>query len=725
MFPPQNAILQPRVDTLTLTKEEASMYSALIYHELRHHALSTKEVIEESLKDGQLVKDLTNGIEDARIETTKLYRVRGREQDLFQYRMKTLRELLEKNEFETLSNRWGWLIMTYVFALPGYGRLQVPLEMQKYWDLGWKILQDGRFEQSCKKSGKFAGKKGCSVSLELARDILKAWQEERSEEFEDEKKQQESGKGDGGSDGSSKNESSDREGDSGGDGNSDSDPANGDDNGSGSGSSGKGGKKGKSSKRKKGGGDSDDGSDSEKSDGDPEDDTGRNDKDPGKDDNEERGDDSGDLGSNEDGNGEDGGDDSSSEGSGDSDGEDEFPGADSTGDSDGEDKDSESEPELVNGRPKSIKDEYEGNQNDKETEIDFEELKKMVAQMGIECTEEEWKQIEASLFGKENWDDSTDPRDPMGKYHTEMRRFKGDPYIPYTAEDREIFPTERPELFDEISGTISTRVAHLQRQLTRLLMTKSMNLTERAQRNGRLDPYQFHKVIHGSRRVKKRVFPGIHIDTAVTLLLDLSGSMMGDKAELAVKIGMLFGEALKSIPQVSYEVIGYNSSPLQTACASSVSKDGYTRTEIVNHWKFKTFDENWRTVRHRLGSCAMAVNHSNPLEGGACGGCNCDHENVIWSAARLYSQPQPNKVMIVLCDGEPSGYNGTYGGKLEEGLREAVKRVRKSGIKLFCFGMMAERVREFYAPDVEILRSLEDLDEKALRKLAEFLLKGT
>lgn len=248
-------------------------------------------------------------------------------------------------------------------------------------------------------------------------------------------------------------------------------------------------------------------------------------------------------------------------------------------------------------------------------------------------------------------------------------------------------------------------------------MDKSQCTIERNLRRGTLDSQQFHKISTGSKRVKMQIDEGINLDAAVTLLIDLSGSMMGEKAKLAVKIATAFGEALKSFTNIPFEILGYNSSPLSQKGLVKAKRCGYVRKEIVNYWIFKTFKEHWRLVRDRMGAAALSIER-----GGATGGCNCDHENLLHAAARLYAQPEENKILIVLCDGAPSGYNGTYGGHLQRSLLETVYRVRRSGIKLFCFGIKTELVKKYYEPDVDIVQSLQDLDQKALKRLVSFLL---
>jgi len=216
------------------------------------------------------------------------------------------------------------------------------------------------------------------------------------------------------------------------------------------------------------------------------------------------------------------------------------------------------------------------------------------------------------------------------------------------------------------------------------------------------------------------------MNAAVSLLVDLSGSMQGKKALLATQIAILFGEALKDIPKISYEVRGYNSSPLvneRFVFKGGIIGESDVKKEMVNHWKFKGFNENWNNVKHRMGATAKTVDHKNPENNGATGGCNIDHENLILAAHHLYKRNEERKIMIVLCDGVPNGYGGSYRDLLERELKTTVKKIKNNGIKLFCFGMMTESVNKFYKPDVEVVNSLNDMDIKALKKLSEFLLE--
>jgi cobaltochelatase CobT len=207
------------------------------------------------------------------------------------------------------------------------------------------------------------------------------------------------------------------------------------------------------------------------------------------------------------------------------------------------------------------------------------------------------------------------------------------------------------------------------------------------------------------------------LECAVALLLDLSGSMWFERAHLAGQIATLFGEALCRIPQIPFAVYGYNSDNLDHNDEIRAQKDGYTRTERINHWVFKDFHENWKSVRERIG----AVDKEMYVSGGATGGCNCDHETLLFTAHKIAARKEKRKIIIVLADGIPSGVHGTYNGKLLELLHKTVKRIRDAQIDLFAFGMQCDLVERFYKPNVEIVHKLEDLDQKALRKLAHYL----
>jgi len=205
-------------------------------------------------------------------------------------------------------------------------------------------------------------------------------------------------------------------------------------------------------------------------------------------------------------------------------------------------------------------------------------------------------------------------------------------------------------------------------------------------------------------------------NTGVSLLIDLSGSMSGGKVQTAARVAMTFAEALQSVPMIKFEILGYNCQGQNIL--SNISHSDFNRTEKINHWIFKSFNEPWRLVSSRMGSVNDSLNKN-----GCVGGCNIDHENLNLAAKRLFDQNVHKRILIVICDGIPNGgHGGGYNHLLENELKAIIKKIRKHNIKLFCFGINSEKVKKFYEPEVLILQNIEDLNKVALNQLAKYML---
>lgn len=734
------SILLPRLDVTKFGEAEKTKWFALIVHEMLHHDRSELESVAKAAKDSKFVKDLHNCLEDARIEIDKMQKwiSIGALEDLYSYRMSKLHEM-ERDANKNMNNPWGWLFQVFKYYLPGYGMIPIPAEMKDYFDIGMAIVEKRqRFEKSCAM-----GRPGTKITLELAIEMAIEWQQRRDEDFED-KNEEEKGEendenditsddgnnssdrddSDGGSDDSSGQPDKESEEDDQGSGESDgseqdpntdddSDENNNDDMDSDLSS-------GSSGGDQEGEDDSDDNASGDPSGGvESDSDSGRNKKgesdEPAEGSKNNDSDASGDpdavnetpeKGDENDGNpsGKDGDEDNSDEDKG----EDQEGGGGDQGGEKGEQEDeSKSEIDGKDDRPQNIKDEY-GNDQDGDDTMDPDSLGQEVAALG-------------APEGEGSWDPNEEIK-PIDDKDRATPEWAGDPYIAFTKEDREIVPLEDAIAYGKITDEIGLKVQSLQMTLTRILRIQTQTIVDQGYRTGRLDSHLFHKLIKGNRKVKSRTTPGKNLDTAVTLLLDLSGSMSGDKAALAVKIGSLLGEAMNPIQKVEFEILGYNSSPLSIKGYNEAGECGYTRKEVINYWLFKQFNENWHMSRNRLGACMSSFNDKHPELGGATGGCNIDHENFLHAAYRLCERREKNKVMIVICDGAPSGYNGEYGGLLDDKLIESVQRAKKAGIKVFCFGIKSPLVERYYAPDFHLVNSLEDLDELALIKLGGYLL---
>lgn len=171
-------------------------------------------------------------------------------------------------------------------------------------------------------------------------------------------------------------------------------------------------------------------------------------------------------------------------------------------------------------------------------------------------------------------------------------------------------------------------------------------------------------------------------DPAFLFLLDLSGSMSGERIHHGFRGAVLVAEVLERL-QVPFAVHGF-------------------QDVLV---PFKDFDQPLdEACRRRLGGMPAEVAGNRP------GGRNRPQHNydgpaLIDAAERLLAQPAGDRLLIVASDGEPSGPEDGEGA-----LRRAVRQIVASGVKLIGVGIGpgTDHVARYY-PDYQANVPLESL----------------
>jgi len=211
--------------------------------------------------------------------------------------------------------------------------------------------------------------------------------------------------------------------------------------------------------------------------------------------------------------------------------------------------------------------------------------------------------------------------------------------------------------------------------------------------------------------------------TAVTLLLDVSGSMTSAGS------ATLFGEssnaatasiwsvwAMASILRCPFEILAYSTGDTPedvrlVAGKESVGWVPFRRTESVITHVIKTFDEKWGQ-QHKNALVALlgggGSDHSpklsvpstrNLLVGTArqIWRGNCDGDNFLVARERMMRRPEERKVIIVVSDGQPVGAC-VPDEHPKSFLRYEIDRAIKAGIKVVGIGLGREGgyVKRFY-----------------------------
>jgi len=288
------------------------------------------------------------------------------------------------------------------------------------------------------------------------------------------------------------------------------------------------------------------------------------------------------------------------------------------------------------------------------------------------------------------------------KVHT--RKDKKGKYPRYTYGQRMDEPVSYKLSVQRSAGTVSV----IRRKLERAIVAKEMRDWEYGLENGRLDSRRLVSAYSGKPNVFKARSERNELDTAVCMLIDMSGSMTcGDRIRTAMDAAIALSQALEKT-SASYEVLGFNSKSRPPSGAYGGRYDA-SRWEPLDLYVFKDFRERLFDAQAALGSI---VNHV--------GGNNVDGESVLWAYERLKKQPQRRKILLVLSDGSPSFHTSDYRWPKRH-LTSVIERLKSENVDLVGIGIGDHAVEEFYPRHV-VLHDLSDLAGECMDQLGKLLL---
>ena len=236
----------------------------------------------------------------------------------------------------------------------------------------------------------------------------------------------------------------------------------------------------------------------------------------------------------------------------------------------------------------------------------------------------------------------------------------------------------------KIDSYITSNGKPLANQLRIRLQTRSRDRYEYGVKRGTLHTGSLHKLITGSEESSKRVFRkrivSDTVDTAVTLLVDCSGSMSGNKFEMACAGAGAMAEALKPL-NISYSVYGFT---------NTRGKDD----PMI--WVFNEFGE--RVSQSELVSRFKRAS--------ACLWENTDGDAIAYATHMLNQRKEHRKVLLVLSDGSPAGRDRA--GDIQAYTLQAVSDAENSGVDVYGIGILDGNVRHFYKKH-EVVDKLERL----------------
>jgi len=307
----------------------------------------------------------------------------------------------------------------------------------------------------------------------------------------------------------------------------------------------------------------------------------------------------------------------------------------------------------------------------------------------------------------------------------------GDEYLPYSTEEdrchhrsnrRTAIGRKLSKHAKEGAGEYDRRLAAMQgdvnavrRQLERALMAKMNRDWDYGREDGRLDARRFTAAVAGRPNVFKQRMPRPEIDTAVSILVDLSGSMgcgVPTRGEVARDCAIALAEAIDRAG-VAYEVLGFaNTKFIGDADKAMRSGRGYSRIQTLDLQVFKAFDERLVQTKGVLANIHEFV-----------GGDNTDGEFLMLAAKRLMERQERRRILLTLSDGQPAAARSSRADPMvhHKHLEKVIKDLQSWDFELAGIGIETRDVERFYPRSV-VVSNLSDLASTGVGVLSDLLL---
>ena len=188
-------------------------------------------------------------------------------------------------------------------------------------------------------------------------------------------------------------------------------------------------------------------------------------------------------------------------------------------------------------------------------------------------------------------------------------------------------------------------------------------------------------------------------DTAVTLLIDNSGSMRGRPISIAAICADVLARTLERC-NVKVEILGFTTRAWKGGQSREKwLQDGRAqqpgRLNDLRHIIYKSADAPWRRVRPNLG---LMMKEGLLKE-------NIDGEALEWAHRRMVARPEQRKILMVISDGAPvddSTLSVNPANYLEKHLRDVIAMVEKrKAVELLAIGI-GHDVTRYYERAVTI-----------------------
>jgi cobalamin biosynthesis protein CobT len=213
-------------------------------------------------------------------------------------------------------------------------------------------------------------------------------------------------------------------------------------------------------------------------------------------------------------------------------------------------------------------------------------------------------------------------------------------------------------------------------QVRRLIQIRAKSQTQYGVKKGKLDQSRLSRICFKAPGFNERVFKNKIenkiLDAAISVLVDMSGSMNGDKCFYALASSLLINEVCSTL-NIPVEIVGF----------SDGHSGGSVSPSMFIYKSFSDLRVSEDSFKEYF-SCSSNFMLGNP-----------DGENILWAHDRLIKRKEKKKLLIVMSDGSPAASKGMNG--LEKFTSRVIKEIEESKkVDIYGLGLCSSSVTEFY-----------------------------
>ena len=254
----------------------------------------------------------------------------------------------------------------------------------------------------------------------------------------------------------------------------------------------------------------------------------------------------------------------------------------------------------------------------------------------------------------------------------------------------------------------------MKNKLRTALLSKQRRDWDFGREIGKLDSKRLVSAYGGKPNVFKARVDRDEENTAIQILVDLSGSMCGEKVRLAQECAVAVAECFEGT-SLAYQITGFDAGWSGGYLWGDAEKTGkpYHRVEANRMYNFKPFETSLRQARPAIGMI-QETGMSN----------NADRDAILWCLNTLKKREEKRKILLVFSDGNPANYTVNVGrDELTRHAKMAVEWGTKQGIECIGIGIMDSTVKQIY-PQAVVVQNINDLSMTAFSQFTKLLMKG-